>query len=76
MAKSSLSLRSSSFSLCHCRPTFSQRSAAASLQHDTRVRAGQSCGGSWGLRTWRQVFPRRGQEFHQASEPFTDGTKP
>lgn len=35
-AKSSLSLRSSSFSCCHCRPIFSQRLAAACLQQSHR----------------------------------------
>lgn len=55
MAKSSLSLRSSSFSLCHCRPTFSQRLVAMSLQHNTHIRAGSSCRGRWDWQTWRQV---------------------
>lgn len=67
-AKSSLSLRSSSFSLCHCRPTFSQRLAAASLRHDTRVR--RACGRP------EPRLPPRALGTLRASDGSAHGAKP
>lgn len=50
LAKSSLSLRSSPFSVCHCRPTRSQRLVASHLQHNTAAGQGvpTGTGALWG----------------------------